>query len=104
MPHMYILECANGMYYTGSTKNLRRRLLQHSEGRGANFTKKYLPIRLIYYEEYKRVADAFYREKQIQGWTHAKKKALIERNMLEVHLLAECKNESHFKFYKNIFT
>ena len=65
--YMYILECANGQYYTGSTKDLEVRLYQHQNGEGANFTKKHLPVKLVYFEEYERIDEAFYREKQIQG-------------------------------------
>ena len=74
---MYILECSDGTYYTGSTKDLERRLIQHHSGEGANYTANRLPVKLIYYEEYHRIDDAFYREKQIQKWTRKKKKALI---------------------------
>jgi putative endonuclease len=76
---VYILECANGKYYTGSTKNLERRLAEHESGEGANFTKKHLPVKLVYFEEYDRIDTAFYREKQIQGWSRVKKEALINR-------------------------
>jgi putative endonuclease len=75
---MYILECADGSYYTGSTNKLERRIKEHQSGNGANFTKSRLPIDLVYYEEYERIDEAFYREKQIQGWSHKKKKALVE--------------------------
>ena len=77
---MYILECADGSYYTGSTNDLELRLLQHQRGEGANHTKKRLPIKLIYCEAYDRVDDAFYREKQVQGWGRKKKEALIKGN------------------------
>lgn len=86
---MYILKCADGTYYTGSTKNLEKRLLQHKNGEGANYTKKKLPIDLVYYEEYDRIDSAFYREKQIQGWSHAKKKALIEGRHKDLPVLAK---------------
>ena len=76
--YMYILLCANGSYYTGSTIDLERRLEQHQNGEGANHTKKYLPVILVYYEEYSRIDQAFYREKQVQGWSRKKKEALIE--------------------------
>ncbi len=75
--YMYILECEDGSYYTGSTNNLELRLEQHQNGEGANHTKKRLPVRLVYYEEYQRVDQAFYREKQVQGWSRKKKEALI---------------------------
>ena len=74
---VYILLCSDGSYYTGSTNNLEQRILQHQSVQGANYTKKRLPIQLIYVEEYLRIEDAFYREKQIQGWSRRKKKALI---------------------------
>ncbi len=47
---------------------------------GANFTKKRLPVELVYYKEYARIDEAFYREKQVQGWSRRKKRALIEEN------------------------
>lgn len=75
--YTYMLLCSDGSYYTGSTKDLERRLAQHQAGDGANHTKKHLPVKLIYYEEYDRIDTAFYREKQIQGWSRKKKEALI---------------------------
>lgn len=77
MAWMYILECCESSYYVGSTKNLKRRLSQHQEGIGANYTSKRLPVKLVYCEEYDRIDDAFYREKQVQGWTRRKREALI---------------------------
>ena len=74
---MYILECADGSYYTGSTIDIELRLEQHQNGEGANHTKKRLPVHLVYFEEYDRIDHAFYREKQIQGWSRKKKEALI---------------------------
>ncbi|MBP8066181.1 MAG: GIY-YIG nuclease family protein [Flavobacterium sp.] len=76
--YTYILQCADGSYYTGSTIDLERRIQQHKQGEGANHTKKRLPVKLVYYEEYQRIDEAFYREKQIQGWSRKKKEALIE--------------------------
>jgi putative endonuclease len=77
---MYILQCADGSYYTGSTIDLDARLIQHENGEGANYTKNRLPVKLVYYEEYDRIDDAFYREKQVQGWSRKKKDALINGN------------------------
>lgn len=75
---MYILECADGSYYTGSTIDLELRFKQHQNGEGANHTKKRLPVELVYYEEFERIDKAFYREKQVQGWSRKKKEALIK--------------------------
>lgn len=74
---MYILKCCDGSYYTGSTKNLDLRISQHRMGEGANYTHKKLPVELVYSEEYDRIDDAFYREKQVQGWSKKKKESLI---------------------------
>lgn len=94
--YMYILECADGTFYTGSTKNLEKRLKQHEHGVGANYTSKRLPVKLVYYETFSRIDYAFNREKQIQGWSQKKKRALISSNFKKLHSLAECKNDSHF--------
>ena len=91
---MYILECADGSYYTGSTKYLDRRLAQHQTGEGANHTKKRLPVRLVYFEEFQRIDEAFYREKQVQGWSRKKKEALISGQPEKLHELAKCFNET----------
>ena len=80
MAWMYILECCDGSYYVGSTKNLERRLYEHQEGLGAKYTSRRLPVELVYCEEYDRVSDAYYREKQVQGWRRAKREALINGN------------------------
>ena len=74
---MYILQCSDDSYYVGSTKDLERRLSQHQDGTGSKYTSGRLPVTLVYCEEYDRVADAFYREKQVQGWTRRKREALI---------------------------
>jgi len=94
---MYILERADGSYYTGSTKDLERRLSEHQNSHDANYTKKRLPVKLVYVEEFSRIDEAFYREKQVQGWSHKKKKALIESDIDKLHKYAECKNTSHYK-------
>ena len=74
---MYIPECDDGSYYTGSTKDLEIRLAQHQSGKGANHTKKHPPVKLVYYERFPRIDMAFEREKQVQGWSRKKKEALI---------------------------
>jgi predicted GIY-YIG superfamily endonuclease len=65
MAWMYILECADGSYYVGSTKDIESRLWEHQSGQGAKYTSRRLPVKLVCSEEYERVADAFDREKQV---------------------------------------
>lgn len=78
MAWVYIVECADGSYYTGSTVDLERRLWEHNQGLGANFTKTRLPVRLVFAEPSDSIDTAFQREKQVQGWSRAKKRALID--------------------------
>lgn len=96
MAYVYIFQCSDNSYYTGSTVDLELRLAQHQAGEGANHTRKYSPVKLVYYEEFDRIEDAFYREKQIQGWGRKKKEALIEKKYDELQKLAKCQNRSHF--------
>jgi len=86
---MYILECSDGSYYVGSTTDLKLRLTQHQNGEGANHTKKRLPVKLVYFEEFDRIDEAFHREKQVQGWNRNKKFALINGNYSSLHGLSK---------------
>jgi putative endonuclease len=74
---MYILECSDGSYYVGSAMDLEQRVMQHQQGEGAKYTARRLPIKLVYAEEFLRIDDAFRREKQVQGWSRAKRESLI---------------------------
>ena len=95
--YMYILECSNRKYYVGSTQDLKARIRQLQDGEGANFTRKFLPVRLVYFEEFDHVEQAFNREKQVQGWSIKKKESLIFGNKDQLHNLSECRNETHYK-------
>ncbi len=77
MPYVYILKCADGSYYTGSTVDLEQRLETHRLGIGAHYTSKRLPVELAWCDEVDRIEDAFLWEKRIQGWSRAKKELLI---------------------------
>ena len=78
--YMYILSCADGSYYVGSTKNIEQRFNQHQEGAVAGYTAKRLPVKLVCVEEFERIDEAFQREKQVQEWSRKKKEALIATN------------------------
>ena len=75
--YLYILQCADGSYYTGSTRDVQRRVNQHQAGEGALYTRKRLPVRMVFVEEFPSIKEAFFREKQVQGWSRKKKEALI---------------------------
>ncbi len=63
--------------YTGVSNSLERRVWQHKHGTFEGFTKRYKCDRLVHYEEYGEIDQAIAREKQIKGWTRAKKNALV---------------------------
>ncbi len=86
--HMYILKCSDGSFYTGSTKYLELRIKQHQDGQGANHTRKYGPVELVYLEEFDRIDFAFNREKQVQGWSRKKKESLINGENNKLRALA----------------
>lgn len=54
-------------------------------------------LKLVYYEEFQRIDEAFYREKQVQGWSRKKKEALISGAVNQLHQFDECRNETHFR-------
>ncbi len=87
--YMYILHCADGSFYIGSTKDLAFRLEQHKNGEGAEYTKLHLPVKLIYYETFDRIDFAFNREKQVQRWSRAKKIALIKGDTAQLKELSK---------------
>jgi len=77
MAHVYILRCSDGSYYVGSTRNLAARLHQHRMGNGSQYTSRRLPVQLLWSYEFELVTDAFAAEKKIQGWSRAKREALM---------------------------
>lgn len=77
MPWRYILECSDGSYYVGSTKDLELRLWQHNQGLGAKYTERRRPVKLVYSAEFTSIEDAYRWEKQVQNWSRAKREALI---------------------------
>ncbi len=75
---VYILKCSDDSYYTGSTTQLQKRLGEHKNGEGGEWTKKRLPIELVFYQEVSGQNQAYLLEQQIKKWSRAKKEALIE--------------------------
>ncbi|MEM9934823.1 MAG: GIY-YIG nuclease family protein [Bacteroidota bacterium] len=76
--HVYILtNKGNTVLYIGITTDLRKRILQHSEGSGGVFTQKYRLNKLVYFEGFDRITDAIHREKQLKNWRRSWKKELI---------------------------
>jgi len=96
--YVYIVECSDKLLYTGITNNISRRIMEHNSGLNKTcFTYKRKPVNLIFSQEFNEVNQAIYFEKKIKKWSAVKKRALLEGDELLLHLLAECRNDSHFR-------
>jgi len=86
---VYIVSSRSGTLYIGMTNSIYRRALQHKSGEIEGFSSKYHCGRLVYYESFDDVHKAIGREKQLKGWTRAKKIALIDSKNLMWEDMAE---------------
>ncbi len=77
----YILECADGTFYTGWTTDLERRVKTHNAGRGAKCTKVRRPVRLVYAGRQPSRSAAQKREHALKRLPRLKKLALIKPNL-----------------------
>jgi putative endonuclease len=91
---LYILRCADGSYYTGSTNNLPLRLAEHQTGEGSAYTRCRLPVELVYSQEFPSEHEAFLRERQVKGWSRAKKQALIRGDFEALVELSKSRSSS----------
>lgn len=72
--HVYIIKCADDSFYTGITSNLDKRLIEHEKGYYKTcYTFRRRPIKLRFQQEFNDVLQAIRFEKQIKGWSRAKK-------------------------------
>lgn len=78
---MYIIECLDGFYYTGTTWNLEQRMEQHRSRKGSKFTSKHGFKKLIYFEEFSDLIEARNREKQVKDFSRKKKEELFQEKM-----------------------
>ena len=76
--YVYLMSSKSGTLYTGVTNTVYNRSLDHKSGETPGFTQKYGCNRLAYYEVFRYVRSAIRREKELKGWSRAKKIALIE--------------------------
>ena len=84
----YMLRCADGRYYVGHTDALEQRLAQHEAGRESSYTAKRLPVALVWSQDFASRDEALTAERQIKGWSRAKKEALIAGDWQRLHELA----------------
>jgi putative endonuclease len=76
--YLYILRCADSRYYVGTTrKRLEERVAEHNAGHHGGYTAARRPVTLVFAQHFERIADAVAAERQIKGWSRAKKEAII---------------------------
>jgi predicted GIY-YIG superfamily endonuclease len=88
MPYfVYILKCADDSYYTGSTVDLSKRLWQHHQECviPRSYTYSSRPVKLVWSEVVANYHEALTHERQIKGWSRAKKEALIRCDFEGIH-------------------
>ncbi len=86
--YLYILRCHDGSYYTGHSEDLERRLAEHQPGGVPGYTATKRPVRLVFTESFQSRDEAFLAERQIEGWSRAKKEALIRGDWSRLRELA----------------
>ena len=76
--YLYIFQCADGSYYCGTARQgLELRVAEHNSGVLGGYTSTRRPVVLVYSDWFQRITDAIAAERQIKGWSRAKKEALI---------------------------
>jgi len=85
---VYMLRCADRSFYTGHTDNLDLRIAQHRTGETGGYTSTRLPVELVFAQECTTREEALIAERQLKGWSRAKKAAMIRGDWQKVHELA----------------
>ncbi len=87
---VYMLRCSDGSYYVGSTRaTLEQRIGQHDAGFFGGYTAKRRPVTLVFAQEFQWITDAIAAERQLKGWSRAKKEALSRGDYDTIKALAD---------------
>ena len=87
--YLYILQCADGSYYIGSTAgSLEKRVAEHQTGANNGYTSVRRPVALVFHQHFDRLKDAAAAERQVKGWPREKKEALIRGDFTSLPTLA----------------
>ncbi len=89
--YTYLLCCADGKYYAGHTDNLEHRIAQHQSGMIGGYTQHRRPVELVWSAYFQTRYEALSAERQIKGWSRAKKEALIKGDWHKISQLAKSK-------------
>jgi putative endonuclease len=75
---LYILECADASYYVGTARSsLEQRVTEHNAGTFGGYTAQRRPVTLVFLQWFDHITEAIAAERQVKGWSRAKKEALI---------------------------
>ena len=86
---VYILRCADGTYYVGSTNDVPARVASHNAGDAATYTRARRPVTLVYSEAHPDQLTAIRRERQLKGWSHQKRDALVQGDVEKLKQLSK---------------
>ena len=90
--YLYILRCSDGKYYTGTARSgLDERVAQHNAGTFDGYTARRRPVTLVFSQWFDRITDAIAAERQVKGWSRAKKEALIRGDFEQLRVLSKRK-------------
>jgi putative endonuclease len=88
--YLYILRCADGSYYVGTTrKSVEERVGEHNAGTFGGYTSKRRPVTVAFAEHFETITDAIEAERQLKGWSRAKKEAFMRGDWSLVSKLAK---------------
>jgi putative endonuclease len=86
---LYIVRCSNGSYYVGTARaGLERRIAEHNSGPLGGYTAMRRPVTLVFSQWFDRITDAIAADRQVKGWSRAKKEALIRGDFDGLRTLA----------------
>ena len=93
--YLYILRCADGRYYVGTTrKSLEERLGEHNAGLHGGYTATRRPVTMVFAQHFETITDAVSAERQVKGWSRAKKEAMIKGEWNRLSELAKRRNQA----------
>ena len=86
---LYILQCADGSYYIGTTRTaLEMRVAQHNAGTFGGYTATRLPVTLVFSQWFDHITDAIENERRLKKWSRAKKEAFVRGELQALRQLS----------------
>jgi|GEM_PF-1105824 len=100
--YVYILECSDGTFYTGYTRDLVQRIALHNKGNGAKYLKGRKPLKIVYLKEYRYYKNALNEERRIKALPRKQKEKLV-KSYTEANV-SQKSSPVFFDFLKNVLT